>query len=49
MVGTWIGCHDLGDCERFDGFLCDECRIEYQSRWDEMDQQDEIDERVKYG
>ena len=37
--------HDLGDCEKWDGFLCDECRIEYMTRWDDMEQQDELDEK----
>ena len=24
-----VGCHELGDCERDDGYVCEECRIWY--------------------
>ena len=45
MGVAMLEAHDLGDCEGVDGFLCDECRIEYSSRWDDLDQQDYQDEK----
>lgn len=37
--------HNLGDCERDEGYLCDSCRQEYQERIFDMDWQDRIDEQ----
>jgi hypothetical protein len=40
--------HDLGDCERWEGYLCEECRIEYMTRFDDMDMQDDLDDKTNY-
>ena len=37
--------HDLGSCEDEEGFLCEECRIEYMTMWQDYDWQDSLDER----
>ena len=45
MVGFSSYEHDLGECEKLDGVMCEECRIEYMTRFEDMDWQDEQDNK----
>ena len=37
--------HDLGDCEQWWGYTCEDCRQEYQERMVEWAMEDEYEKR----
>jgi hypothetical protein len=39
--------HDLGDCEQWWGYTCEECRQEYQERMVEWAMEDAMEEKYK--
>lgn len=45
LEGGMVEEHDLGDCEQWWGYTCEECRLEYQTRWQDYEQQDRLDEK----